>query len=311
MSAQARGLTRAALSRYSDAGRRLPASRRIFMFVRMFRTRSAALARRLRRWGSAGLALACSLLGSSNAGAKTLLFPHRDAEFLYPFQKKGGAAVLPEASAGDEPLPLVVFLHGTNASSEPHLWLGGGGKDLRPLVRRLIGEGIVEPFVLAAPSQTKNAGLARKVWQGFDLQRFVEDVVHATAGEATIDRERVVLAGHSGAGCNPDGGLASDFWSAGAPLPLALVSIDPCLDRRMGEALARRPVEVPLWLWWQPALWERQPAKFTAALATDKPEQRVDRVLELPPMGHNPHETILPVALESALRELFGTPPEG
>lgn len=242
--------------------------------------------------------------------AKTLHFPHRDARFLYHYQKNGGAAVLP-AETPSEPLPLVVFLHGTNPTSEPHLWLGGGGKDLRPLVTRLIDSGAVKPFVLAAPSHTKNAGLARTVWQGFELSAFVDDVVRATEGQVTIDRARVVLAGHSGAGCNPNGGLAADFWSSGGPLPLALISIDPCLDRQMGGALARRPTEVPLLLWWQPAIWVREPAKFTAALSRGKPEQRVDRVLQLPPMGANPHEAILPVALESALRELFGAPEAG
>jgi hypothetical protein len=34
----------------------------------------------------------------------------------------------------------------------------------------------------------------------------------------------------------------------------------------------------------------------------------VDRVVELPPFGQNPHEAIVPVAFESALRELFGAP---
>ncbi|HVY30196.1 MAG TPA: hypothetical protein VHB79_26750 [Polyangiaceae bacterium] len=251
----------------------------------------------------AGLA---ALLGGALAEAKTLYFPHQDTHFLYRFQRNGGAAVLPEQQT-DEPLPLVVFLHGTNPTSEPHMWLGGGGRDLRPMIKRLIGSGQVKPFVLAAPSQTKNAGLAARVWQGFDLNAFVDDVVKATDGSVTIDRTRVVLAGHSGAGCNPSGGLAADFWSAGVPLPLALVSIDPCLDRKMGGAFARRPTEVPLLLWWQPAIWIRQPAKFEAALTRDKPEQRIDRVRELPPMGANPHEAILPVALESALRELFGT----
>ncbi len=262
----------------------------------------------LRRLGRAvGLAAAALGLGwSAPAAAKTLYFPHQDARFLYRFQRNGGAAVLPDSASPEAPLPLVVFLHGTNPTSEPHMWLGGGGKDLRPLVKRLIDSGVVKPFVLAAPSQTKNAGLAATVWQGFDLNSFVDDVVQATDGRVNIDRTRVVLAGHSGAGCNPHGGLAADFWSAGVPLPLALVSIDPCLDRKMGGAFARRPTEVPLLLWWQPAIWIRQPAKFEAALSRDKPEQRVDRVRELPPMGANPHEAILPVAFESALRELFG-----
>jgi len=247
-----------------------------------------------------------ALAWSAPAQAKTLYFPHQDARFLYRFQRNGGAAVVPESASPEQPLPLVVFLHGTNSSSEPHMWLGGGGKDLRPLVKRLIESGDVQPFVLAAPSQTKNAGLAATVWQGFDLNGFVDDVVRATDGVANIDRSRIVLAGHSGAGCNPSGGLAADFWSAGVALPLALVSIDPCLDRKMGGAFARRPTEVPLLLWWQPAIWLREPAKFEAALARDKPEERVDRLRELPPMGANPHEAILPVAFESALRELFG-----
>jgi hypothetical protein len=269
------------------------------MFVRMVGLRLAAKLCAL-------AALLAPLCGPARAEAKTVYFPHQDARFLYQFQKKGGAALVPEGANADDALPLVVFLHGTNPIAEPHLWLGGGGRDLRPLVEGLIQSGQVKPFVLAAPSQTKNAGLARKIWQGFDLNLFVDDVVRATSDRVTIDRTRVVLAGHSGAGCNPSGGLAADFWSAGTTLPMALVSIDPCLDRKMGEALARRPVEVPLLLWWQPAIWVREPAKFTAALRRDKPEARVDRVLELPPMGRNPHEAILPVALESALRELFG-----
>lgn len=276
------------------------------MFIGMveagFKTRCRGLVR------AAAALLGAALCGlSAPAEAKTVYFQHEDARFLHRYQRKGGAAVVPEGTAPEQALPVVVFLHGTNPTSEPHLWMGGGGKDLRPLTTRLIDSGQVKPFVLAAPSQTKNAFLAAKVWQDFDLNRFVEDVVNATAGQVTIDRERVVLAGHSGAGCNPSGGLAADFWSAGMPLPLALVSVDPCLDRKMGGAFARRPVEVPLLLWWQPAIWVREPAKFAAALSRGKPEQRVDRVRELPPMGPNPHDAILPVALESALRELFGT----
>ena len=112
--------------------------------------------------------------------------------------------------------------------------LGGGGRDLRPLAERLIQSRKVSQFVLAGPSHTKHAGLARTVWRGFDLALFVEDVARATEGRVRIDRKRVVFIGHSGAGCNPTGGLASDFWSAGNVLPLALVAIDPCLDRLLG-----------------------------------------------------------------------------
>lgn len=218
---------------------------------------------------------------------------------------------MPEGAAPTDSVPLVVFLHGTNPTPELHLWLGGGGRDLRPLAQQLMRSGQVSPFVLAGPSQTKGAGLARTVWQDFDLNAFVEDVARATEGRLQIDRQRVVFVGHSGAGCNPSGGLASDFWSAGGPLPLALVPIDPCLDRKVGGAFSRRPASVPLWLSWQPAIWVREPLEFMTALAQDKPGPRIDRVVELPPRGANPHEAIVPIALESTLRELFGTEPPG
>ena len=206
--------------------------------ARMFKTMcfsrlASLLARRARDVGV--LAGLWWLSWPAEAAAKTLYFPHQDAHFLHRFQRNGGAAVVPERAGSDEPLPILVFLHGTNSTSEPHMWLGGGGKDLRPLVKRLVEGGQVEPFVLAAPSHTRHAGLAATVWQGFNLNAFVDDVVHATQGQVIVDRTRVVLAGHSGAGCNPQGGLAADYWSAGAPLPLALVSIDPCWDRKMGR----------------------------------------------------------------------------
>jgi pimeloyl-ACP methyl ester carboxylesterase len=247
----------------------------------------------------------------ARAQSQTIYFEHRDRTFLHRYQKAGGAALLPPGASAQQRLPLVVFLHGTNASAELHLWMGGGGKDLRPLARRLVAEGEVRPFVLAAPSQTKNAGLASKVWQGFELRRFVDDVVKATAGKVGIDRSRVVLVGHSGAGCNPSGGLAADFASEGGTLPLALVSIDPCMDRTLGDAFARRPAELPLLLWWQPAIWVRKPEAFSRALAENRPRARVDRLVKLPPRGQNPHEAILPTALERSLRELLGAePPE-
>ena len=89
---------------------------------------------RRRRLGRAlGLLVgALGLAWSAPAAAKTLYFPHQDARFLYRFQRNGGAAVLPESASAETPLPLVVFLHGTNPTSDLHMWLGGTGRDLRP-----------------------------------------------------------------------------------------------------------------------------------------------------------------------------------
>jgi len=244
------------------------------------------------------------------AGGETRYFPHGDERYLQSRQREGGAVVVPAGVAPDVSLPLVVFLHGTNSAGELHLWLGGGGRDLRPLASKLMQQGQVRPFVLAGPSQTRGAGHPHALWSTFELSSFVDDVKQATQGIVSIDSSRVVLAGHSGAGCNPSGGLATDFWTTGNITPVALVSIDPCLDAEMGSAFARRPSNVPLSVWWQSSIWERSPVQFWAALVADKPPERVDRMTQLPAGGPNPHDAIVPIAFERMARELFAAPNE-
>lgn len=246
-----------------------------------------------------------ALSSSHTAAAETRYFDHRDREYLYEHQHRGGSALLPEAASRDAPLPLVVFLHGTNSTAELHLWLGGGRYDLRPLVARLIGAGTVRPFVLAAPSQTKHAARPRTLWTGFELAHFVEDVASATRDAVEIDRSRVIFMGHSGAGCNPRGGLASEFGMEGTLSPLVLVSIDPCLDEEMGGVFARRPAAVPLSVLWQSALWARAPDRFWSALQENRPPERVDSMTNLSVPGSNPHDAIVRIAFERTLRALL------
>lgn len=252
--------------------------------------------------------LVSALVGllSSEAGAsETRYFRHADERYLLEDQRNGGAALLPEHVAPGAKVPLVVFLHGTNSSAEPHLWLGGGSRDLRPVASRLMKEGQVRPFVLAAPSQTRGAVLPRELWNGFDLGAFVDDVVEATEDSVGIDRRLVVVAGHSGAGCNPTGGLATNFASPASVRPLAIASIDPCLDAEMGGAFSRRATDLPLLVWWQSAVWARDPERFWAALTAHKPDERVDRMIKLPARTANPHDAIVPLAFEHMLRELL------
>jgi hypothetical protein len=168
-----------------------------------------------------------------------------------------------------------------------------------------VDEQQVRPFVLAAPSQTKNAAATRGLWSEFDLSGFVDDVAGAMENVLQIDRTRVVVAGHSGAGCNPDGGLATDFWTGEKPPPLALISIDPCLDAEMGAVFAKRPSHVPLLVWWQSAIWARSPEEFWSSLVAGKPAGRIDRMTKLPADGPNPHDSIVPLAFERMVRELF------
>ena len=236
-------------------------------------------------------------------------FAHEDQRYLQQHQRDGGAALVPENVAPEASVPLVVFLHGTNASGDLHRWLGGGEGDLRPLATRLMNKGKVRPFVLAGPSQTKAASLARTLWADFDLHAFVEDVARATADVVQIDRRQVVFAGHSGAGCNPTGGLATDFWTDARQAPFAIVPIDPCLDAEMGKALARRPSTVPVLVWWQSAIWSRSQDEFWSSLVADKPSERVDRMTELRAAGPNPHHSIVSPAFAQMVSELLPVEP--
>lgn len=243
----------------------------------------------------------------AEAAAETRYFAHADEQYLFERQSKGGAALLPDDVAPNTLLPLIVFLHGTNSVGELHLWFGGAGRDLQPLATRLMKEQKTSPFVLAGPSQTKGAAMPRTLWDRFDLNAFVEDVAHATEDVVQIDRRRVVVVGHSGAGCNASGGLATDFWTAQKQAPWTLVSIDPCLDDEMGAAFAKRPASVPLLVWWQSAMWARSPEAFWSSLVASKPEERIDRLTKLAANGPNPHDAIVPLAFEHMVHELLST----
>jgi len=240
------------------------------------------------------------------ATAETIYFEHEDERYLYPSQHNGGAAVVPQSSH-EVALPMLVFLHGTNPSRAMHFWLGGGDRDLRPVATQMLQSKRVTPFIFAAPSQTREAAHGRNLWTHFDFARFVDDVAQALEGRAQIDRERVVLVGHSGAGCNVRGGLASDVWRR-PTLPQLLVAIDPCMDTEQGQALARRPEAVPLWVLWQGRAWPRTPAAFQRAIAAGSVPGRSDRVERWDVSGPAPHEAILPLALKRIIGEVFAAP---
>jgi hypothetical protein len=148
------------------------------------------------------------------------------------------------------------------------------------------------------------------LWTRFDLDRFVADVERALGGRAAVDPEAVIVLGHSGAGCNASGGLTTDFWSQGRIAPRSLVSIDPCLDEELGHAVARRPSTVPLWVMWQAREWPRQLGAFERALSAHEAPGRLDRIEKMDVTGPNPHEAILPLALERAVRELLALSPQ-
>lgn len=248
------------------------------------------------------LVATAALFGTSPARAwQTSYFEHDDERYLLPKQHQGGAALLPP-SGEEAALPVVVFLHGTNETGALHMWFGGKDRDVRPVVQRLVESRRARPFILAAPSQTRHAAVPRALWSGFELGAFIDDTANALSGKAQIDRARVYVVGHSGAGCNPNGGVASR-WATQALQPVAVASIDPCLDAEMGAAMARRPTQVPLSVWWQAAVWPRSPGAFWTSLTRRKPPERVDRLLQLKVSGPTAHDDVVPLALEQFLSE--------
>jgi hypothetical protein len=106
--------------------------------------------------------------------------------------------------------PLVIFLHGLNKELIPHRWMGGGNEgDVRRIVAELVDRGVIEPPILAGPGSVVPEAVSRGAsFVAFDVDRFVELTRDALNGTASIDENRIVVAGHSGAGCSAKGGLA-------------------------------------------------------------------------------------------------------
>jgi hypothetical protein len=78
--------------------------------------------------------------------------------------------------AKQRPVPLVVFIHGTNAEAIDFRWMGGGREgDVRRIVAALVEGKRIEPVVVAAPSATLPSAIvnAHTSWPAFDLDRFV------------------------------------------------------------------------------------------------------------------------------------------
>jgi len=242
--------------------------------------------------------------------AERVVFPFDDARYLRGGQENGGMVFVPplDGEDADDALPLVVFLHGVNPSSALHPWLGGAvTTDLTKLASAMIDAGRTRPFLLAAPTESRDAMAGRRMWQSFDLDAFVDAVDASLAGKANVARDRVIVLGHSGAGCNPDGGLLKIATHPGAIVPAALVAIDTCLDEESGDALGSAPAGTQVFVRWQRALWSRPVDRFVdafdaAAHASGRAELDMREGLA---SGGNPHEEIVPESLTELLPALL------
>jgi poly(3-hydroxybutyrate) depolymerase len=244
--------------------------------------------------------------GSGASGSASARFSSVEFEFehrRYMFSREGPGSIA--HVAGGQPgemLPLVVFLHGMNADRDVHLWMGGGPGNLREHVDSWVRSGDVAPLILAAPTHTRYALAANLMWPDFDLGEFVAATETALAGRAHVDPARIYLVGHSGAGCNPHGGIFSPEVRKHPGRVAAVVAIDSCVDDDVLPGFQALSAHGTRFMYfWQPA-WSR-PVDDLARIC-DAPGASCS-VNELSGLPGNPHNAILPVALGRALVELL------
>jgi poly(3-hydroxybutyrate) depolymerase len=267
-------------------------------------------ARALRR----GRRLAGLLVGVSGLLAARSARAHEDITFPYGAPRyvperlaaRAGLVVVPSALPRGARAPLVVFFHGLNQDGPLHKGLGAPGTaDMRVVFERLQAEGKTAPFLVAAPSQTRDAARPWGMWQAFDLGDFVEHAAAALAGRAEIDRAKIVVLAHSGGGCNLHGS-ALRAASARAPAPHAVVLADTCFDQGVAETLLLAAPSTRLFAYYQTHSWERDFGPFQAALFANRavgPRDRRFVQVSLP--GGGAHDRLFQVAVERAFPELL------
>jgi hypothetical protein len=211
-----------------------------------------------------------------------------------------------------KPLPILVFLHGTNADKIKYRWMGGGQEgDLRRIAAELMEAGQIPPMLVAAPSTILPAAtaIARTSWPAFDLDTFLDITAAKLRGIATIDRNQVIVAGHSGGGCNREGGLVTAVRGS-TPVHAALV-IDSCMDLDVATPLAHTRPTTHVIVSFQLMSWTRRPIAdfkraFQRAVERAPAAPGVLRTLEqLHPTEPMPHDAIVPLVLRRWLPSLL------
>jgi len=233
--------------------------------------------------------LITSVAASAHADGVTVRFPYEDGARLYPYQHDGGIAYVAKGATTDK-VPLVVFLHGNNTQAQLHMWMAGI-QDLRPLASKLATE--VGTFVLAAPSQTKDATTPTTLWNDLDIDDFANKAASAVGDAVTIDRDRVYVIAHSAAGCNPTGGITL----AARAHVRAVMALDTCLDEESGKSFA--PL-TRLWVLWQSKSWPRDIDAFQRGLGFAAVGVRIEELTDVDTIGA--HDAIVPAGFARAIR---------
>lgn len=211
-------------------------------------------------------------------------------------------------------LPLLVFVHGINSELIKYRWNGGGNEgDVRRIVAEMIEAGQVPPMLVAAPSSVvpKNIMVATTSWMGFDLDHFVDKTATILKGSATIDRTKIIVAGHSGGGCNVKGGIATAIKAKNVHSALV---IDTCMGTDLASALAQARKSLNVVVTWQQSTWNKRPLNdfrkvFEREVKKAPADTGVLRTLDLmTPKEGMPHDAMVPLTLKKYLPLLLPPP---
>lgn len=226
-----------------------------------------------------------------------------------------GRAYLPRAAAkARRPLPLVVFLHGLNAALIKYRWLGGGKEgDVRRIVGDLVERGVIGPAVVAGPSSVIASQVTRRAsWDYFDLDNFLDRTIERLRGIATIDETRIVVAGHSGAGCSTAGGLATAPQSRRQLL--AILSIDTCMGGGLAQRLAAAGPHTHVVASYQNVTWRKRPFGLFRRVFERETKKRpaaagVLREIDVQQPRTAPHDAMVALAFERWLPQILPPSP--
>src|SRR6267378_2712933 len=157
--------------------------------------------------------------GASTGGALDIFDEGHEFEYDNKGKKDARLWAHPAAPLAGK-VPLLVFLHGIAPGKLPEMDCDYPqlqddlqrlrfGCHLGRLAKALIDGGKARPLAVAAPTAHDNKS-SGALWRAFDLgklvQRVAEELRNVSAG-FEIDLDEVLLAGHSGAGCDGSNGL--------------------------------------------------------------------------------------------------------
>jgi hypothetical protein len=240
-------------------------------------------------------------------------FPYDGKDVGHPERAWLGRAFVHKKVAADpqKALPLLVFVHGINQELIKYRWMGGGNEgDVRRIVAELIEGGQVPPMLVAAPSSVvpQNIVAAPTSWTAFDLDHFVDKTAAALKGVATIDRTKIIVAGHSGGGCNVKGGIATAIKAKNVHAALV---IDTCMGTDLASALAQAKKSLHVVVTWQALTWGKRPLKdfravFEREIKKTPPDEGILRTLDyMTPKEPMPHDAMVPLTLKKYLPMLL------